>query len=330
MHIEIIHNRNAKPAILLRESYRDGKKVRKRTLGNLSKLPMEQVMAIKRVLAGEQLVSTDDLFEIVENGSRAHGDVDAVMTAMRRLGFERLLCSRRSQERDLVVAMVAMRILEPQSKLATTRWWSSTTLPDMLGIGAPDEDELYNAMDWLSALRPGAIRKLVDCGSIQQVMDTKQAVLGYKQLANVERAFRCLKSVDLMVRPIWHNLEKRVRAHIFLCVLAYYVRWHMIEAWRPLLFADEEQEAKQSRDPAAPAKRSKGALQKAATKRLEDGSPVHSFSTLLDHLGEIVRNTCRCPNTESDTGEDAPTFYKTTTPDPKQQRALELLRNITV
>jgi hypothetical protein len=252
------------------------------------------------------------------------------MTAMRRLGFERLLCSRRSYERDLVVAMVATRILEPQSKLATTRWWSSTTLPDMLGIGAPDEDELYNAMDWLSALRPGAIRKLVDCGSIQQVMDTKQAVLGYKQLANVERAFRCLKSVDLMVRPIWHNLEKRVRAHIFLCVLAYYVRWHMIEAWRPLLFADEEQEAKQSRDPAAPAKRSKGALQKAATKRLEDGSPVHSFSTLLDHLGEIVRNTCRCPNTESDTGEDAPTFYKTTTPDPKQQRALELLRNITV
>ena len=149
MHIEIIPNRNSKPAILLRESYRDGKKVRKRTLGNLSKLPMEQVMAIKRVLAGEQLVSTDDLFEIVENGSRAHGDVDAVLTAMRRLGFKRLLCSRHSHERDLVVAMVATRILEPQSKLATTRWWSSTTLPDMLGIGAPDEDELYNAMDWL-------------------------------------------------------------------------------------------------------------------------------------------------------------------------------------
>ena len=164
----------------------------------------------------------------------------------------------------------------------------------------------------------------------KQVMDTKQAVLGYKQLANVERAFRCLKSVDLMVRPIWHSLEKRVRAHIFLCVLAYYVQWHMIEAWRPLLFADEEQEAKQSRDPVAPAKRSKGALQKAATKQLEDGSPVHSFSTLLKHLGEIVRNTCRCPNTESGTGENAPTFYKTTTPNPKQQRAIELLHNITV
>jgi len=157
-------------------------------------------------------------------------------------------------------------------------------------------------------------------------MDTDQAVRSYKQLSNVERAFRCLKSVDLMVRPIWHHLEARVRAHIFLCVLAYYVQWHMIEAWRPLLFADEDQQAKASRDPVAPAKRSEAAMQKVHTKHLDDGSPVHSFRTMLKHLGKIVRNTCRLPNA----GPEAPTFYKTTTANPKQQQALDLLRTISV
>jgi len=656
MHVEIVPNRGSKPAILLRESFREGKKVRKRTLGNISKLPMDQVEAIRRILKGEQLVSTDELFEIVEDGSPAHGNVEAVMTAMRRLGFAGLLCSRSSRERDLVVAMVATRILEPQSKLATTRSWSDTTLADMLGVGDADEDELYAAMDWLlerqdhieqklagrhmasgglalydltssyfegvtcslaalghnrdgkkgklqvnygllandqgipvavsvfkgnsgdpktllpqvdkmresfgiakfvlvgdrgmitqkqvdalreikdvdwlTALRPGAIRKLMEAGAIQmslfdernlfelehpdwpgerliacrnpelaerrkakraalleattaeldtvrrmvsrgrlygqevigdrigkilgqykigkhytvevrddgfdyevdeaalvaevmeragadaalankrlvryrrhiasiadkldkvrkrteqgrlhgqdeigvrvgkvvnkykvgkhfvlhieddsfnfeidqekvaaeaaldgiyvvrtsvakKTMDTDQTVRSYKQLSNVERAFRCLKSVDLMVRPIWHHLEDRVRAHIFLCVLAYYVQWHMIEAWRPLLFADEDQQAKTSRHPVAPAKRSNATMRKVHTKRLDDGSPVHSFRTLLKHLGKIVRNTCRTPNA----GPDVPTFHKITTPNAKQQKALDLLRTITV
>ena len=160
----------------------------------------------------------------------------------------------------------------------------------------------------------------------KETMNTDQAVRGYKHLSNVERAFRCLKSLDLMVRPIGHRLEDRVRAHIFLCMLAYYVQWHMIEAWRPLLFADEDQRAKASRDPVAPAERSEAAMRKVHTKRLDDGSPVHSFRTLLDHLGGIVRNTCRCPNA----GPDAPTFHKTTTPNAKQQQALDLLRTICV
>ena len=160
----------------------------------------------------------------------------------------------------------------------------------------------------------------------KQTMAADQAVRSYKQLANVERAFRCLKSVDLMVRPIRHRLEDRVRAHIFLCMLAYYVQWHMIEAWRPLLFADEDQEAKATRDPVAPAKRSKTALRKVHTRRLDDATPVHSFRTLLDHLGEIVRNTCRLPNA----GPEAPTFHKATTPNAKQQQALDLLRDISV
>jgi len=656
MHVEVVPNRGSKPTILLRESFREGKKVRKRTLGNISKLPMDQVEYIRRVLRGEQLVSTDELFEIIKDGSPAHGNVEAVMTTMRRLRFANLIGSRASRQRDLVIAMVAARIIKPRSKLATSRSWSSTTVSDMLGIGNADEDELYDAMDWLlerqediekklaarhfkegdlalydltssyfegvtcplaalgynrdgkkgklqvnygllandrgipvavsvfkgnsgdpktllpqvdklrehfgieqfvlvgdrgmitqkqvdalreiegvdwlTALRPEAIRKLVDAGAIQmglfdernifelehpdwpgerliacrnpelaqrrrakrealleataaeldtvrrmvgrgrlygketigdrvgkvlgqykvgthytvevrddgfdytvdeealaadvakgtgadtappaqrlersrrhmesiadkldtvrkrteqgrlhgtgdigvrvgkvvnkykmskhfvlhieddsfnfevnqekvdaeaaldgiyvvrtsvakKTMDADQAVRSYKQLANVERAFRCLKSVDLMVRPIRHHLEDRVRAHIFLCMLAYYVQWHMIEAWRPLLFADEDQEAKASRDPVAPAKRSEAAMRKVHTRRLDDASPVHSFRTLLDHLGEIVRNTCRLPNA----GPEAPTFHKATTPNAKQQKALDLLRNISV
>jgi hypothetical protein len=568
MYIAVVPNRSSPPAILLREGYREGGKVKNRTLANLSKLPPEAIEALRRVLKGESLVSSSELFEIVENGSRAHGNVEAVMTAMQYLRFPSLISSRPSRERDLVVGMVAARILKAQSKLATTRWWSCTTLPEVLGVGSADEDDLYDAMDWLlkrqdrierklakrhldegglalydltssyfegttcplaaighsrdnkkgklqvnyglltnqrgipaavsvfegntgdpktllpqvekirsrfgigrfvlvgdrgmitqkqidalqetpdidwiSALRPEAIRKLLEGGWIQmtlfdernlfeiehpdwpgerlvacrnpelaerrrakradlieatvaelekvrgmvargrlrgqdkigvrigkvvnkykvakhflltieddsftfeidqqrvddeaaldgiyvirtsvdkQHMSADDAVRSYKRLSEVERAFRCLKSVDLMVRPIRHRLEDRVRAHIFLCVLSYYVQWHMIEAWRPLLFADEDQHAKSFRDPVAPAKRSDGALEKIATLRLSDGSRAHSFRTLLDHLGKIVKNACRY----IDAGPDSPTFDMVTSPNTTQLQALELLRRI--
>ena len=122
MYIATIPNRKSPPAILLRESYREKGKVKNRTLANLSSLPPQSIDILRRSLKGEKLVSTD-AFEIIEDGSPAHGHVDAVMTAMRRLDFSRLICSRRSRLRDLVVAMVAARILEPRSKLATTAWW---------------------------------------------------------------------------------------------------------------------------------------------------------------------------------------------------------------
>ena len=155
-------------------------------------------------------------------------------------------------------------------------------------------------------------------------MDSADCVRNYKSLANVERAFRSLKTIDLKVRPIHHRTADRVRAHIFLCMLAYYVEWHMREAWRELMFADTDQKAKATRDPVAPARRSKAALAKAARHTLDDGTPAHSFATLLDELGTIVRNTCRTPNA----GPDAPTFEVLTTPNAKQQRALELLQQI--
>ena len=152
----------------------------------------------------------------------------------------------------------------------------------------------------------------------------------YKSLSQVERAFRSIKTVDLKVRPIRHHLERRVRAHILLCMLAYYVEWHMREAWRPLLFCDEDQQKKKKkkkiRDPIAPAKRSIEAEKKVFSKRLEDGSQVNSFQTLLKSLSQIVRNECRVRSIDG----DAPTFEIVTTPSSKQPQAYDLLTTITV
>jgi hypothetical protein len=568
MHIDTVPNRHSPPTVLLRESYRVGTHVRKRTLANLSALSAAQVDAIRRTLKGETLVPVADLFEIVR--SRHHGHVQAVRAAMQHLRFESLVASRPSRERDLVVAMVTARLLEPASKLATTRWWHTTTLPDAFGVADADEDELYAALDWLltrqahiekklagrhlpagglvlydlsssyfegttsplaalgynrdgkrgklqvnyglltdprgrpiavsvfkgntgdpttlmpqvaklqktfaltqlvlvgdrgmisqkqihqlqqreglawiTALRTGAIRKLVDGGYLQlglfderhlfevthpdfpgerlvacrnpqlallrahkrqalldatvrdlekvrgliargtltgkaaiglrvgKVIDkykmakhlvleireegfefhldadkvaaeaaldglyvvrtsvaadrlpTDDVVRSYKLLSQVERAFRSWKTLDLEVRPIRHRLEDRVRAHIFLCLLAHYVTWHMLDAWRPVLFSDEDQQAKTTRDPVAPATRSTAALDKVHAKVLDDGTPVHSFQTLLQDLSSIVSNTCRRPGAAA--GE--PTFNLVTTPSPTQQRAFDLLNSITV
>ena len=152
-------------------------------------------------------------------------------------------------------------------------------------------------------------------------MDAATCVRTYKSLAQVERAFRSIKTMDLKVRPIHHHLEGRVRAHIFLCMLAYYVEWHMREAWAALMFADEDQAAKLTRDPVAPARRSDAAMKKVLSRSLDDGTPTHSYQTLMKELETIVRNTCRTPKSAG----EAPTFQITTTPAARQKRALELI-----
>ena len=156
-------------------------------------------------------------------------------------------------------------------------------------------------------------------------MSAEAAVLNYKRLAEVERAFRTLKGVDLQVRPIRHRLKSRVKAHIFLSMLAYYVQWHLAEAWKPLLFADEApaNEARE-REPVAPARRSFAARAKAQTRRLADGSPALSFRGLLTHLATIVRNTMRSRDAKPGAG----TFTLTTEPNPKQRQALDLAATI--
>jgi transposase len=152
----------------------------------------------------------------------------------------------------------------------------------------------------------------------EQFLDRDQAVLAYKRLANVERAFRSLKSVDLKVRPIYHRAPQRVRAHVLLAMLSFYVEWHMRQALAPVLF-DDEQHGDVRQSPVAPAVRSPEARQKARRKRTADSWPVQSFQDWLKDLATIVRNRIQ-PRLRS-----LPNFQMTTRPTPSQQYALELL-----
>ena len=150
-------------------------------------------------------------------------------------------------------------------------------------------------------------------------LTSQQVVAKYKSLSTVERAFRSMKSVDLKVRPIYHHQAERVKAHVFLCMLAYYVEWHMRQALAPLLFDDQDHEAAQAQRTSivAPAQRSQSAQAKAASQQTADGLPVHSFRSLLADLATLTRNRVRL-------GEQA--FDMLTTPTAVQQRALELLQ----
>ena len=569
MYIESVPNRASPPAILLRESFRDGGRVKKRTLANLSKLPTAAINALRRILRGERLVSPDDAFSCLR--SLPHGHVAAVLATVRKLGLPALLARSPGRHRDLVLALLVARVIDAQSKLATARALTPesavSTLGEMLDLGTVDPKELYAAMDWLverqtaieqrlakrhlqehtlvlydltssyvegthcelaqrghsrdrkkgtlqivfgllctatgcpvavevfegstsdpntvaaqvdkirtrfglhrvvlvgdrgmltaariredlagvdglrwiTTLRAPTIRKLVAAGTVtpslfdqrdlaevtsedfpgerlivcrnpllaaerqrkrhellaatekelepivaatrrrndplrgaanigirvgkvinhykvakhfvttitdesftfrrdedkiadeQQLdglyivrsnveseqFDAIQTVRAYKDLAKVERAFRSLKTVDLKVRPIHHRRADRVRAHVLLCMLAYYVEWHMRQALKPLLFDDHDPAAaeQQRASVVQKAKRSPAARAKAARKRTADDLPVHSFRTLLADLGTLTANTMRVVDGDA-------TFTMLTKPTPGQQRSFELL-----
>jgi hypothetical protein len=158
MYIESIPNRNSPPAILLRETWREGQKIHKRTLANLSHWPTEKIQALRRLLRDEPLVAAKGAFCIER--SFPHGHVEAILGTIRKLGLDGLLSSRHCRERDLVIAMIAERLIHPCSKLATTRLWHMTTLAEELGLGDADEDDLYGALDWLLARQDRIERKL--------------------------------------------------------------------------------------------------------------------------------------------------------------------------
>lgn len=570
MYIAAVPNRTSPPAYLLRESYREGAKVKSRTLANLSDWESGKIDALRRVLKGERFpLQSEDPFEIQR--SLPHGHVAAVLGSFKRLGLDNLIAAKRSRFRDLGLAMIAARILDPRSKLATARALDAetmqTSLGEQLGLGSADEDELYQAMDWLvrrqqtiegklaerhlkdgslvlydvtssyfegrhcplaklghprdgkkgklqivyglmcspegcpvavevfegntgdpktlasqivklkerfhlsrvivvsdrglitearleedlrpsgldwiSALRAPAIRKLVDQGAIQltlfderdlaeirsedypgerlivcrnpllaeerrrkrldllqatereldkivkatrreknplrgkgeialrigkvinhfkmgkhfqltlsetafsfeqrqenvdreasldgfyvirtsvpkEVFTAEETVLNYKRLSRVERAFRSLKTVDLKVRPIHHRLADRVRCHVFLCMLAYYVEWHMRQKLAPILFDDEDRASTEAlrKTVVAPAQRSPRAMAKALYKKTEEGWSVHSFQGLLRNLATLCKNRVQ-PKIAG-----AGAFTKLTSPTPFQQRAFDLL-----
>lgn len=541
---------------LLRRSYREGGKVKSETLANLSALPDAAIAAVREALAGKDLVAAGEGFEIER--SLPHGDVAAVWAMARALGFPALL-GPPGPERDLALALVVARVCRPASKLATTRWWSDTTLGVDLGITATSTDEVYAAMDWLvgrqgrieaslarrhladgglvlydlssswmegstcplaargysrdrkagktqieyglmtdaegrpvsvevfagntadptafvaavntvrerfglervvmvgdrgmitsariaalrelgglewvTSLRAPAVKALAEEGALQlslfdesnlaeithpdypgerlvacrnpalaterarkrtellaateallapiaaaveagrlagadkigvrvgrsinrykmakhfdlvigdtsfaysrkddQIaaeaaldgiyvirtivgpdrLDTPGVVEAYKSLTAVEREFLSLKAIDLDLRPIRHRLEDRVRAHVFICMLAAYLVWHLRRAWAPLCFTDETPPTRT--DPVAAAQRSTAATTKASRQHTSTGEPVHDFATLLDHLATLTRNTIAF------TGGIR--INQLTTPTPTQRQAFELI-----
>jgi len=154
-----------------------------------------------------------------------------------------------------------------------------------------------------------------------QRLSSDDTVRSYKRLTLVERLFRTLKGIDLRIRPIFHRLDPRVRSHIFLCLLASYVEWHMRKAWAPLLFDDEELDHRRTRrNPIAPAQPSPSAKRKKRERTTNDGLPVHSFQTLLADLANHTRNVCR-----TRTGKHTATVVQYSDLSPLQARALQLL-----
>ena len=572
MYVAVVPNRNSPPAILLRESFRENGKVHNRTLANLSQWPPAQIAALREVLKGTATVASSAAGSFRILRSLPHGHVAAVIGSLRRLGLDSTIDAASSRPRDLAVAMIAARILDPCSKLATARALHPDTLSSSLSayldLEATSEDELYRAMDWLlerqpaieaalanrhlaegglvlydltstyfegrhcelarlghsrddkggkpqivfglltnaagcpvavevwegntadpktvpdqvkklrqrfglrrlvlvgdrgmitsariredfsegsgiswiTALRATSIQKLATEGALQlSLFDTvdlaeiahpdypgerlvvcfnpvlaeerarkredllqatekelekvaaatrreKRPLLGkhtiglrvgrvlggfkmgkhyqiqidedgfryqrkadsierekkldgiyvirtnvpaeslsapevvrsYKQLSGVERAFRSLKTVDLHVRPIHHRLADRVRTHVFLCMLAYYVEWHMRNKLAPLLFDDHDKAAAEAQRASMvkPAMRSLAAERKALTKRTATGMPVHSFQSLLGDLATLTVNRIQPAN------KLVPAFDKLATPTPLQQRAFSLL-----
>ncbi len=334
MYIESVPNRSSPPAILLRESFRDGRRVKKRTLANLSKLPTDAIDALRRILRGERLVSPDDAFSCLR--SLPHGHVAAVLATVRKLGLPTLLARSPGRLRDLVLALLVARVIDAQSKLATARALTPesavSTLGQMLDLGTVDPKELYAAMDWLVERQAAIEQRLAKrhlqehtlvlydlTSSYVEGTHCKLAQRGH-DLSKVERAFRSLKTVDLKVRPIHHRRTDRVRAHVLLCMLAYYVEWHMRQALKPLLFDDHDPAAaeRQRASVVRKARRSPAARAKAAGKRTDDNLPVHSFRTLLADLGTLTANTMRVADGDA-------TFTMLTKPTPVQQRSFELL-----
>jgi len=567
MYVERVANRNSPPAILLRQSSRDGDKIIKRTIANLSHWPQAQIDSLRRVLKGESFPESSSL---VVTRSLPHGHVAAVLGSLRALGLDRIISTTPSRQLDLVCAMIVARIIQPSSKLATARGMgldtASSSLGELLHLWRADEDDLYEAMDWLfarqsnieaqlagkhlangslvlydltssyfegrhcplatfghsrdersgnpqivyglltdaqgcpvavevfagntadpktvknqidrlgkrlglervilvgdrgtltsarlrddlktqtaidwiTALRAPQIQSLAaNAGPLQRSLFDKtdlaeihhddypgerliacrnpllaeerarkrkelleatekalntvlaatkrpkrafrgkekitlrvgkvlgkykmakhflctfrdasfsfkrnqssidreaeldgiyvirtnvaaslasaeDAVRYYKELSNVERAFRSMKSVDLKVRPIHHRAENRVRTHVLLCMLAYYVEWHMRRALAPMLFDDADPAAGEALRSSivAPAQRSPQAKQKVHTKRTDDDMPVHSFHTLLEDLRTVALNTITMGDL---------TFERVTIPTPLQQKAFDLL-----
>jgi hypothetical protein len=259
--------------------------------------PQERLIACRNpLLAAERARKREALLQATER--ELDNIVQATTRPKRRLTGEAAIALRVGQVRNRFKMGKHFQIEITDTQLQYTR--------DTQGIAAEA------ALDGVYVVRTSVS---------SDTLSPARTVSAYKSLAGVERAFRSLKTVDLYVRPIGHRLAERVRAHVFLCMLAYYVEWHMRETLAPLLFDDDEKAAGEAQRTSvvAPAPRSPHAQRKAHTQRTDEGMPVHSFQTLLQDLATVAQNRIRF-------GGSALETTMCTTPTPLQQRALDLLQ----
>ena len=259
--------------------------------------PQERLIACRNpLLAAERARKREALLLATER--ELDTIVQATTRPKRRLTGEAAIASRVGQVRNRFKMGKHFQIMITDTQLRYTR--------DTQSIATEA------ALDGVYVIRTSVSDALLSPAS---------TVGAYKSLAGVERAFRSLKTVDLYVRPIGHRLAARVRAHVFLCMLAYYVEWHMRQALAPLLFDDDDKAAGEARRSSvvAPAQRSPTAQRKARTQQPDEGMPVHSFQTLLQDLATMAKNRIRF-------GASALETTMFTTPTLLQQRALDLLQ----
>jgi hypothetical protein len=261
--------------------------------------PDERLIVCRNpVLARKRTLTREDLLQATE------GKLDKIVLATSR-------AARRLKGKD----NIALRVGKVINKFKVAKHFAISITDESFSYQRK-EASIANeaALDGIYVIRTSVPR---------EVLDANATVGAYKSLSEVERAFRSLKSIDLKIRPIFHRLVERVKAHVFLCMLAYYVEWHMRKALAPILFDDHQPgDAANSRpNMVAPAERSAAAKRKAKTKMTEDHLPVHSFRTLLTDLATITKNTVEVKPIRNDPAR----FEKLTRPTPLQQRAFDLL-----
>ena len=261
--------------------------------------PDERLIVCRNpVLARKRTLTREDLLQATE------GKLDKIVLATSR-------AARRLKGKD----NIALRVGKVINKFKVAKHFAISITDESFSYQRK-EASIANeaALDGIYVIRTSVPR---------EVLDANATVGAYKSLGEVERAFRSLKSIDLKIRPIFHRLAERVKAHVFLCMLAYYVEWHMRKALAPILFDDHQPgDAANSRpNIVAPAERSAAAKRKAKTKMTEDHLPVHSFRTLLADLATITKNTVEVKPINNDLAR----FEKLTRPTPLQQRAFDLL-----
>ena len=277
---------------------------------------------------GQSLFDQRHLAEITSPefpGERLVACRNPLLAERRRSKRETLLCATESELRKIQAAIRRpLRPLRGKAKIALRvgRMINHYKMAKHLILKIEDDD-----LSWQRATQKITAEALLDGIYVVRTTVAKteltetEVVERYKDLGSVEQAFRCLKTVDLKVRPVHHRLESRVRSHVFLCMLAYYVEWHLRQALAPILFEDDEPRVARP-DPVSPKKPSQSAARKAQTKKTPEGTPVHSFQTLFKDLATIVRNTI-LPKIDG-----APTWDQETEPTPVQRRALALIDKI--